>query len=253
MCHTKVVYKNGELYSNVRSQIRPFDTIFFRGNAIFSKIVALLEEYGTKVPKSNDFTHVGMVVTSDILQHENVLPGKLYIFESTVGGHYGEGIKDVEGKTWFGVQLRCLDDLVPACDEPDHTLIAWGKLIHNPVDYLPMDELKKRFTAFFNVYNNKRYDSNVYDLLSSALPFMRPFRETIDDVFHTQDWYFCSEIVALAYKFMGIYPQYVNEKDVLPRDIGFPEADSDILMPKIIDKITYITTPLHYQPNTCKP
>ena len=61
----------------------------------------------------------------------------------------------------------------------------------------------------------------------------------------TSDLLFCSELVALLLKYLSIYPSEINEKDVLPRDIAYPEADTDV-MPKIISSIIYITTPKHY-------
>jgi hypothetical protein len=111
---------------------------------------------------------------------------------------------------------------------------------------MPIEEAINKFTEFFNAYYGKKYDANPYSLCSAIFPCLRKCRGVVEDLSQTKDWYFCSEIVALLYKYMGIYPSYINEKDVTPRDIAFPEADTD-LMPKILQSITYITTPLHYK------
>lgn len=245
-CRKKVVFKEGELYSNIRDRLKPFDVIFFRGHAVFSKIVRLLEKHGNKKSIAGEFSHVGMVVTSEILDHPLVLPNKKYILESTLGGVFEGGVMNIEGKTCIGVQLRDLDAVVNEYDKNDKTCIAWGDLLYNPVVYAEPLEVRQRFTIFFNEYNGKMYDMNLCSMMSSVFECLRPYRKVVETLCNTQDWYFCSEIVALAYKIMGIYPSYVNEKDVLPRDIAYPEADTDI-MPKVIRAVTCITTERHYK------
>lgn len=249
MCFRKSpIVKKGKLYDLVRDRLHPLEPIFFKGGALFSKIVKVLEERGNTLDKSGEFTHVGVVITSDILDNELVLPGKKYILESTFGGRFSHNIKDIYGKTILGVQLRDLDEVIAGCDKDNKTEIAWGRLLHNPVEYMPMEELKRKFTEFFNAYNHKYYDMNVYSLLGSAIPCLRPCRQTIEQFCHTEDWYFCSELIALLYKHLNIYPATVNEKDVMPRDMIYPAIDTDE-MPVILQPIEHITTSLHYDYN----
>jgi hypothetical protein len=245
MCFKKEIdLKNGILYSIVKPQLRPFDPIFFKGGELVSNSIRTLQQMGNKIPHSGDFTHVGIVVTSEILDDVHVLPGKTYIWESILGGVLGHGITNIQGKTFIGVQLRDFDQLIINYDQPNSTRIACGHLLRNPLDYEPHDQIKQRFTDFFRKYDGAIYDFNFYSLLSSLFRCLRPCREPIEEICRTEKWIFCSELVALAYKHFGVYPSTINEKNVVPRDIAFPEADHD-LMPKVIGELTYIITPLH--------
>ena len=247
MCKHKRILKKGELYEDVRKTLRPFDAIFFGGDAIFSKIVKLTEKHGNYMEGMNEFSHVGIVVTSDILLHPLILPGKFYILESTWGGKFGHDVMNIEGNTCIGVQLRDLDEVVDAYDKSNQSVIAVSHVIINPLDHMTNKEVRDKFTEFFMIYNGKKYDVNVYSLLSSVFKCLRPCRPKIEQFLHTEDWYFCSEIVALAYKHLSIYPANINEKDVLPRDILYPNTDIDLLMPQIVSHPIYITTKKHYQ------
>lgn len=249
MCRKeKSEMKDGTLYEDFRSQIRPFDPVFFQGKDLMSKTIQILEKRGNNIPESGDFSHVGMVVTSDILEHPKVVKGKIYIWESILSGSFGNGVKDINGHCFFGTQIRDLDMLVPSYDKPNATRIAVGHLIQNPLDYMNINEVKEKFTKIFRIYDGKKYDMNMYSLFSSVFKCLRPWRRKIEKFCKTEEWLFCSEMVATVYKNMGIYPMYINEKDVLPRDIAFPQADID-MMPTVINNITYVVSALHYNKN----
>ena len=90
------------------------------------------------------------------------------------------------------------------------------------------------FTDYFNMINNTRYDANAYSLFASVFKCLRKRRDAIERMLGTDDWLFCSELVAHVYKTIGIFPAEVEPKDVLPMDyIGF---DSDNVVPIIVDK-----------------
>lgn len=253
MCKSKKpLPKKGILYSECQAQMRPFDIIFFKGNALFSSVISILEKHGNKIPGSGEFSHVAMVVNSDVLNHEKILPGRQYILESVVGGVFAHNVRNIDNKVVCGVQIRDLEDVVKAFDKSNDTIVAWGKLVDNPLDRMSLCEVRTRLSEFCNTYVGKLYDANPYSLLSSVFPCLRKCRSNVEEICGTSDWYFCSEIVALAFKHFGVYPGYVNEKDVLPRDLICPEGDSD-KMPKIIDALTYITTPIHQSTtNKCR-
>ena len=245
MCFSKKPnYKKGILYSECKEQLRPFDVIFFRGDALFSSVISILEKYGNNLPESGEFSHVAMIIDSNVCIHENILPGRLYIVESVIGGVFAHNVKDINNKVVYGVQIRDLEDVVKAFDKSNNTIVAWGKVGHNPLDVMPIDVIRDKMTHFCNEYLGKTYDANPVSLLSSVFPSLRKYRDSIETVCHTKDWYFCSEIVAKIFKIFGIYPDTINEKDVLPRDIIHPEVDID-RMPKVIETLTYITTPIH--------
>ena len=105
------------------------------------------------------FSHAGMIVTSEILDHPLVVPGHIYIWESTLGGVYGitDGVKNVEGKVFFGAQLRDFDDVVRGYDRNPRTRIA---ICHVRADQTPLfdEDTKRRFTEVFNEHNGTGYD-----------------------------------------------------------------------------------------------
>jgi hypothetical protein len=244
-------FKQGELFENITTQIRPLDAIFFRGDAIMSKVISYIGNRNKREIRATDFTHIGIVVTSDILDHVGILPNKKYILESIIGGTCAYDIQDINGRIFSGVQIRELESVINAYDKSDGTRVAFGKLIHNPIDTVPLHIIKDKFTIFFGKYGNTNYDYNPYSLASSACCCLRPCRQSVETICGTSDYYFCSEIATLLYKYFNLYSMFVNEKDVLPMDIAYAELDKDNA-PKIIDVIIPITTLRHYIPkNKC--
>lgn len=246
--------KKGELYSHMRSQLVPFDLVLFNGGDFVSDFISYMEKKNLKNPpkKSNltpgEFSHVGMIVTSDILQHELVKPGKIYILESTLGGKLGSGVKNIEGHTFFGVQLRDFDELMPKYDKPNNTSIAVAHLRYNPWVYGSAESrasIRSRFTEVFDRVNGIPYNANPYSLLAAIFPCLRPEREVVEDLFGTKKWLFCSELVALIYKTFGIYPFYVNIENIVPMDL-VQDSDIDNRAPIVIElPPIFITTEYH--------
>jgi len=243
--HNKQIIKEGFLYESIKDQIRPFDVIFMKGNKIFSMVESILVSRGSKYPDSKEYTHVGMVITSDILDHPLMKKGELYIFESVISGKLDYGIYNIEGNGFSGVQIRNLRELVYGYDSPNETKVAFGKLTNNPIDVMPMEQVKQMFTEIYNTYNGCSYDLNPYSLLGSVVPCVRPMRHFVEEICRTEDWLFCSELVALVYKYFKIYPDHVNPRNVLPRDIAFPKSDTD-QMPCILSELIKMTIPMHY-------
>lgn len=245
--------KRGALYDDIKRHFRPFDAVFFKGSSLFSRVISRSQMLFNDDPNSGDFTHVGMIVNSDILEHPNVLKGKLYILESTIGGHFGLDVYDINGRSIIGVQLRDLDEVVRAYDVPNNTTIAYGKLIANPINKLPGLKLKEMFTIFFNEVNGKMYNGNICDMMAAFIPYIRGYREFNKYVTNSMcpcmggnDKYFCSELIALAYVITGVYPENINIHNVMPRDIAMPWCDTDT-MPTIMESVTPFVTSTHYQ------
>ena len=227
-------------YDIARVIASPGDLVLFAGSDFVSSLIRHLENKLAHVPKrgiaAGAFSHVGIVVTSEILDHPNVHPGKLYVWESTMGGKLGCGVKDVDGNTFFGTQLRDLDELAPRYLKSKKSKIAIGRLIKNPlsgiVDLEDRGYIKEVFTRIFNRYNAIPYDINPFSLLGSALPPLRDVRDASEDVLHTKRWMFCSEMVAQVYKDLGVLPGSLDARDVIPMD--FLGYDTDNIVPVII-------------------
>jgi hypothetical protein len=250
------IVKQGKLYSQVKASLRPLDMLLFSGGEFVSKfikhveITQLAQKKGIPV-EPGAFSHVGLVVTSEILDHELVLPEKIYIWESTMGGALGDGVTNVEGKTFFGVQLRDFDTLVPVYDTPDDTSIAVAHLLVNPLDSAKdKEEIKKKFTEIFHKYNGVLYDINLLDEMGSIFGVCRRIRDQIDEVIGDDKWLFCSEHVATVYQDMGIFPPTVIPENVVPMDLVGYDNDTEAQggIPLVVSlPPTYIVSSIHYQ------
>lgn len=235
-------------YNELIPEICPFDTIMFRGGDNISDLIAMLEKYELSM---NTFTHIGMVVTSDILPKCIVENGefildheKLYILESTFSYNvpgFVKGVNDIStNKGKFGVQLRELEQIIPSYIQNEKTKVAWCELINNPYRKTISDTeeslthrrllLRDKFTVFFEDYHSRNYEMDPLGLLSAMFIPLRPIRD-FRDSFYTKLWrkiskkqipivdlQFCSELVANAYQCIGILDENVVTKNVLPMD-----------------------------------
>lgn len=74
------------LYKNNRNKIKALDLICFKGGDPVSALIRGLE----KAYDGDDrFSHVGVIVTTEVLSHPKMKPGSLYILESTATGFLG--------------------------------------------------------------------------------------------------------------------------------------------------------------------
>jgi hypothetical protein len=246
---------NLKSFAEIKSLISPFDSICFRGDNIISNSIAFLEKYELSI---DTFTHIGMVVTADILPtcivHDieyKLNPDKFYILESTMSNNIHDVITD---KPKFGVQLRDLEEIIPHHIHNQKTKVAWCKLINNPydnVDKRPL--LQKQFIEFFNDYYPRKYEMDPVGLLSSIITPLRLLRDQRDQIY-TKLWkkihknaveknipivnyQFCSELVANVYQLIGIYNDNVITKNVLPVDFFGDKIDH---LERVLENPIYI-------------
>ena len=232
----KVVELNTpDVYSKIKTQLRPFDLLAFKGPDTVSDLIRCIE--AARVTRSGvhvhpaDFSHVGMLVNSEILDHPMVETGKWYIWESTMSGSLTDGIKNVAGETFLGVQLRCLDEVVQGYLKSPKAEIAWCKLKQNPLEQFTQQSVKQRFTAVFRELDHNPYDCNIGSLFCAVYRCCRPWRTGCEALCMSGNWLFCSELVALIYRLFEVLPEAVNEKDVLPVDLIYPNQDNDSSIP----------------------
>ena len=240
--------KKGELYSEYAKKIRPFDLVLFRGKDYISDLIRFVQ--GKVLPEfssaeysisSDAFSHVGIIVTSEILDDDRLEDGKLYIWESTMSGNLSDGVPNIRGETYLGVQLRDFDKVVEGYDEDPDTRIAIAHIssVFFNEDY---ESLKGFFTRIFHKYNGTRYDANPVSLASGISPYFRPIRENVENLLGTEDWLFCSELVAVVYQELGWFSHNVEPKNVVPMDFVGRDGDSeeDGGIPVIVEKPIYI-------------
>jgi hypothetical protein len=244
--------KEGVSYDKIRHKIKPFDLILFRGEDFVSDAIRILSYKKLKKAWSDDYSHAGIIITNQVLDHPALKDDTLYVWESTISGKLGQNIFNVDGESFLGTQLRNFDDLIIEYDKPNNTGIAWCQLNNNLYDTADTDDkkqlLKERFTELFNNYNGRRYDMNCISLLGALYPKFRCCRACIEDALGTHDWLFCSELCALVYKSLMLLPSTVDEKNVLPVDF-INHVDEDKAIPKNFVKYPVkIVTKNHYDP-----
>lgn len=240
-------------YSEVVAQARPFDLLAFRGGELISKLISVLEQHQLGC---GEFSHVGMVVTAEILPKWTVgptttrlVPGKLYILEATFSikiGNIVDGIPDIiTSKGCLGVQLRDLAEVVPRYITSQLTRVALCRLINNPYEARANEtrealELRRkllvhRFRSIFESYYGRPYELDIVGLLGSIFPCVRPIRDVREAIYRKlysilhrygiaeescgpSGWQFCSELVANVYQSLGVMPATVDPRNVLPMD-----------------------------------
>ena len=253
-------------YQDIKSQMLPLDIIAFRGGEIVSDIISFLQR---EQVESGEFSHVGIVVTADILpcwlidDKKIVLnPDHIYILESTFNYQVPNVINCIPdvltNKGKLGVQLRDLDLVIPDWLYNDTTKVAWCKLINNPFekkDYesneayiLRKAVLIEKFHNVFNKYYGRMYEMDILTMISSLFPSFRVLRDSKDYLVKkyysllnllglaTVDsgpagWQFCSELVGNIYQEFDILSKDFDTSDIVPMDFfGFDQDGLPILI-----------------------
>lgn len=220
--------------------LQPLDLLLFRSSDPVSDGISRAQKV---LLGDGSFSHVGLVVNRASTGLSELAPGVPYVLESTVGGMLGNDVYNTEGEAFFGVQLRRLDHLLLNCKRDGGTRIATAALRRNPWDSrsTARAQTKRRLVAAVSKYHGARYDANCVSLLSALVPTIRPCAAKLERWIGTQDWMFCSELVAGMYRDMGILPQETLVSTVLPMDFiigqrgiipnGLFEPARDLLSP----------------------
>lgn len=211
--------------------MNPLDLIFFKGTDFISSMVL-----GVQKIAENDatFSHVGFIVTRELLDIPELKPGILYVMESTV--NY---VNDrVDGRR-IGVQIRELQTAIGSYKKDVNSEIAWCRLINNPF-LTDKEKTKTTFVKFYNEYIDSFYNMNILDLMSAAFPCIVRARKKLRKVLYQNEeiyvsffdnkWMFCSELVMEIYKRLSIVGD-INPVEYMPVEI----LDLDV-----IDKPRYL-------------
>lgn len=196
-------------------KMKALDLILFRGVDVVGSITNLLQKWEIGEGK---WTHAAVIVNSDIL--DGLEKNKFYLWESLRGGKYGDGVPNIEGKSFFGVQLREYEPVMQAFEKKGGEYKILSVKIDDPTKY------KEKFTEHFKTYNNTTYDFNIFSILAALYPRLRCMRKTIEKCLGTERWLFCSELCALTYKDIGLLPN-INIKNVVPHDF-VKDADHEV-------------------------
>lgn len=223
--------KSGLSYYNVHDKLRTGDVILFKGAEFVSNYISKIEKYVIKNNNAGSFTHAGFIIMrndfpvgSPYREHENS-PNIPYIFESTCSGLLGDGVNNVRGHGFLGVQLRKFSDVIDAYDRSKNSVVCWCKLKEEYRNKINNELL----FDIFNNYNGRMYALSFIDLITCAFPKLRFLRKLRCK---KNKWQFCSQLVANIFKDLGILNESVHAENVLPCDFLVNSDD---------DKYTYDT------------
>jgi hypothetical protein len=237
---TEFSKEHGIKYKDIKHKIKPLDLLVFHGPEVISTSIMYLQKLKLD---NGDWSHVGMVVNTDILPNiPNGKKDRLYILESALGGDINDGVPDTNGETKLGVQIRDLEDVIKNYYKLPNTLVGWCKLKNNPCDQKPdesLEEYEERFLQLrsdfidiYDEYGTKFFDVNPLNLFASLFPKLRCFRFLLNNTLGIgKDWLFCSELVGLIYGELGIIDlDELDPQDIVPVDFTSGK-DEDGLIP----------------------
>jgi hypothetical protein len=149
-------------------------------------------------------THVGVIVTRDILPHIQALkPGKLYYVESNVKDY--EGPPDVlTGTTCVdGFQIKLLEDALLHYDRVLHFELKYNPWLSHPT------ETSIAMEGIFEEHKEKTYTRNPFSFAAALLPWLSPLG--------TEEGFYCSQLALYIYQSLGvIFPvgKYISPQEL---------------------------------------
>lgn len=200
---------------SVLNDARPGDIVFFRGAEAVSNAISLLQR--KQLGKGGDtpeWTHVGILVNSTLLPDRGLIHGQWYVYESTMSGILGDGVRYYHPRKragFFGVQLRPLVEIVERYEKKGLAArvgIArpYGVGCDRPWNLTDGSVRAKAqvFQEFFDATIWTRYDFNPLSLGAAIFPPLRPFRPIAEALMNSHKWLFCSELVAAWFVYLGV-------------------------------------------------
>jgi len=206
-------------YEDVKEQIKPFDVVLFRSNDLVSTLISNVQKMTTG---HGCFTHAALIVMGEFVGRPE-LGDRLLTLEITLGGKLNDGVTDIDGKVFLGVQLRYFDEVIKHSEK-----VGWLKLRRNPIEYydqVEIKELKQKCTEVFNEISGDPYVRNICILLRASIG-NSPYTKYKKDKKGIRNRFFCSELVAYVLKKIGVLDDRVNCKNVLPVDF-IPDVDTN--------------------------
>jgi hypothetical protein len=206
------------------AQVEPLDLIVFHGGDFVSELIDYAE---TKSRGLGQATHVGMAITKELCPAIKTDSGQMLVIESTMSGPLNDGVPNVEnGKATFGVQIRDLRLDVTSYLENPKANVGVCKLLHNPSSNLRDGRQKKllikKLNKIYREFDGQTYNFGLIDLLATVIPCLRKVRDlddaVVDRATHSQNWMFCSELVARIYQILELLPKDFDYKDATPVD-----------------------------------
>ena len=225
---SKIEWKPGTPLSAIQSQFKPLDLIVFRGSEYVSDAIALAQKFRFG---SGEWTHVGLVITTDLVPIKNGKQGQLYIWESTMSGPLADGVNSIEtGKGKLGVQIRSLADVIDKYDASEDSRIGWCELLNNPLVRLQdesdetynrrQESIRQLLTEFYDLYGDADYDLNICRLCASVCDRSNTKGTCgVETIFGRSKTLFCSELVATIYQLLGLLGAEIDPEKITPEEL----------------------------------
>lgn len=231
-------------YSEIKEQIRPFDIVFFKGGEKISSAIRFIQQVTLGVEhKADVWSHCGLVISREIYDDPRLTEGKLYLVESTLSGKLNDGIKNIDDKSFFGVQIRDLDLLAKKYTKLTKKKkktagIGWSRMRNNPFRDDSEEGIKRRkkiqcqFTKLFPLrWEGIRYNINLISLGASVWPILKPVKWFVlkFELLDSSEWMFCSEVVFDILQVFKFYDPHFDPSAVLPQDfLGYDNSSPGI-------------------------
>jgi hypothetical protein len=233
-----IIIKNN--YTNVKSMLKPLDIICFKNSSDISKLISIYKAKNIIIPNDGLFDHIGLIINKRLLNIDILEDNKLYILESNISEN--KSCNDLYFNSINGIRIRELDSRINTYNENSKNSIVIGILENNPYNNINNNNLKNVFLNIFNEYKNTTIINNFYSFFSYIKQY---YYLNIRKTLNTENWIFCSEFIAEIYKKLGIYPYYINSKDITPSDIIYSYMDISKI-PITINTLYFLTKQTSY-------
>lgn len=227
-------------YETALAQIKPLDVLLFRGGDFVSTAIRRIE---ARRVRNGGFSHAALVITGATIDFTSVHgpkaqtidPDKLYVWEITMSGKLNDGVTDIFGRSFLGVQVRPLDAVIAAARKNTRVKVAWLRLKRSPfadISAAPSEyagiprpfgsesQLRQILTTLYHETLEAPYEACLCILIAATFPRLR--------CCSTQGTkrFFCSEFVAYVLKRVGVLASSTKEQNVIPVDF-IPGVDED--------------------------
>lgn len=218
----------------------PLDLILIQGISPYSDLV----RNGSELLRGDgQFSHCGLVINKDICPEIKTELTDLLFLEVTVSTT--SKVKNLEtGCFSFGAQIRDLKAVLQELIETGCG-VAVCHLKNNPY-HINKEKTRMVLQEVYENYveNDKSiYDLNIFALLGTVFPSVRFLRDSVDRTMHfitkNHPWLFCSELVCIVYKELGLLEPHIDVQDYLPvdfADVGENEVSSILELPPVFLK-----------------
>ena len=200
-CCSREERKRGIIYEDVKNEIKELDLIMFKSSECFGDVILVAESLSQGITAK--WTHVGMVVSTKVMDIPLAKPNELYLYESTSSSEI------------YGVQLRPLEEVVEEYDKDPDARVGWCELIDNPI-HNNIKKVRDTMNEIYNEFKDKSYDDSICNLGASVCCCRcSKIRHCCDK---ETDKVFCSEFVTIIYQRLGIVDKNIDPEMVSPEE-----------------------------------